>query len=148
MIIDAHCHYFTKNAKLDFVQGSSIEDHIKDCDLAGIDKFVLFTIGGLFRDFIESNDEIAAVANKFPSRIIPFGTINPWYEEESLEEINRCIKVLKLKGFKLHPWMTGFPINSDLMDTMMREISRFDVPVIIHSGTPRGQNLTNRRTRI
>ena len=99
MIIDAHCHYFTKNAKLDFVQGSSIEDHIKDCDLAGIDKFVLFTIGGLFRDFIESNDEIAAVANKFPSRIIPFGTINPWYEEESLEEINGCIKVLKLKGF-------------------------------------------------
>ena len=96
----------------------------------------MFTIGGLFRDFIESNDEIAAVANKFPSRIIPFGTINPWYEEESLEEINRCIKVLKLKGFKLHPWMTGFPINSDLMDTMMREISRFDVPVIIHSGTP------------
>ena len=56
MIIDAHCHYFSKNAKLDFVQGSSIEDHIRNHELAGIDKFILFTIGGLFSDFIKSND--------------------------------------------------------------------------------------------
>lgn len=136
MIIDAHCHYFGEDAGLDFVKGLSFEEHIKEMEKAHIYKFVLFTLKGLFKNFQNSNDELAIVASKYSSIVIPFGTINPWYNEKALNEIDRCIDVLNFKGFKLHPWMTGFPINSNMMDPIIERISYYDVPVLIHSGTP------------
>jgi len=118
------------------VVGFGLDDLVKEMDVAKVDKFVLFTLGGLFRNFQASNDEIATAAHRFPQRIIPFGTVNPWYGEDALKEMDRCVKVLKLKGFKLHPWMTSFPVNSELMYPIVEKLSELNVPVIIHSGTP------------
>src|SRR5690606_39881383 len=43
---------------------------------------------------------------------------------------------LGFKGVKLHPWMTGFPIHSEMVHPVMERIARYGVPVIVHSGTP------------
>ncbi|HHU52111.1 MAG TPA: amidohydrolase [Firmicutes bacterium] len=135
LIIDAHCHLFTNDAALGFVSGSTFDEFVQELDGCGVEKFILFTIGGLFRDFQKSNDEIRNMYQKFPERIIPFGTTNPWYGEEALAEIDRCVNVLGMKGFKLHPWMMGFAINSVQMLPVMERISDYGMPVLVHSGT-------------
>jgi len=136
LILDVHCHYFDGKSGLEFVKGTTFDEHIQDMREAKIDKFVLFPLVGLFRDFRAANDEIAAAASRYPDQVIPFCTVNPWYQEESLKELDRCLGELDFKGVKLHPWMTGFPIHSEMVDPIMEKIAHYDVPVIIHSGTP------------
>lgn len=135
LIIDAHCHLFSDDAALGFVRGSTFDQFVQELNDCGVEKFILFTIGGLFRDFQKSNDEIAGMHRRFPDRIIPFGTTNPWYGEEALTEIDRCVKILGMEGFKLHPWMMGFAINSKQILPVMERISEYQLPVLVHSGT-------------
>ncbi|HPT62581.1 MAG TPA: amidohydrolase family protein [Bacillota bacterium] len=136
MIIDAHCHYFETEGGLDFVKGASFEEHVQDMESANIDKFILFTLNGLFGDYRRANDNLAVIASRYPDMVIPFGTFNPWYGQDALDEIDRCMNVLGFRGFKLHPWMTGFPINSEMLNPFLEKIMSYDVPVLIHSGTP------------
>lgn len=133
MIIDSHNHLFDQFV---YMQGCHVNEIIKQMDQLKIDKSIVFTLRGLFQDFRLANDEIAKVAASFQHRLIPFGTFNPWFEDEALDEMDRCVNNLSLKGFKLHPWFTSFPINSKLMDPIASKLNQLGVPVFIHSGTP------------
>ncbi|MCJ7636765.1 MAG: amidohydrolase family protein [Nitrososphaeraceae archaeon] len=133
MIIDAHCHLFEHFVNM---KGLKIEKMIEQIECNGIDKIVLFTSEGLHYDTNESNNNVAESASHYPKKVIPFGTINPWHGQGAIIEMDRCINELGLKGFKLHPWATGFPINSELMIPIAHKANELGVPIIIHSGTP------------
>ena len=133
MIVDSHCHYFKT---FGYMRGLELNELISHMDNVGVDKSVVFTLEGLFHDYQLFNDEIFLAYLKYPDRLIPFGTINPWFKNKAIEEMERCVYKLSFKGFKLHPWMSSFPINSELMYPIADKASQLGVPFFVHSGTP------------
>lgn len=133
MILDVHCHLFER---FEYLRGLSLDEMVDAMDDAGIGRAVLFTLAGLFKEYQKHNDEIAAQAARYPDRFIPFATVNPRDGDVALREMERCVKDLDFKGFKLHPWMTSFPANSPASLDVARQGEALGVPFIIHSGTP------------
>ncbi len=133
MIIDVHCHLFER---FEYLRGLTLDEMVETMDDAGIGRAVLFTVVGLLRDYQKHNDEIAAQASRYPDRFIPFATVNPRDGDVALREMERCVKDLGMRGFKLHPWWTSFPANSPASLEVARQGAALRVPFIIHSGTP------------
>jgi len=105
-------------------------------DRLKIDKTVIFTIEGLIRDFTRCNDEIAEAVSKYPDRLIGFATVNPWLGDEAVQELERAVGKLGLKGLKLHPYMQGFPAADSMLFPIMEKATKLQIPVLFHSGTP------------
>lgn len=133
MIIDVHCHLFER---FEYLRGLSVEDIVATLDEAGVEKTVMFTLSGLFHDARRANDEIADAAARHPDRLIPFATVNPRDGDAALEEMERSVKELGHRGFKLHPWNSSFFANSPAAHEVARKGEELGVPFIIHSGTP------------
>jgi uncharacterized protein len=138
MILDAHAHLFDR---FEYLEGLTAEQMIDAMDRAGIETAVLFTVNGLLGglnagDYRATNEEIAETAARFPGRFIPFASVNPRDGDDALAEMERAVRDLGCRGFKLHPWWTGFPANSPAALDVARQGDRLEVPFVIHSGTP------------
>lgn len=96
--IDAHAHvYFTDD---------SPETQIDFADRLGIEKLVISRpmapgSEGTPEEFRSCNDLILRSIKKFPDRFIGQATINPTFQKESLEEIDRCVDQ-GMVGLKLY----------------------------------------------
>lgn len=122
MIVDFHNHVGIRVGKQ-----QTAEDLIKAMDRAGIDKAIIFP-------FVENpdNDYIAQAVGKFPGRTIGFACINPWLPG-ALDELQRSVKQLGLKGLKLHPLLHGYAIdNHELVDAVFETCEKLSIPIIAH----------------
>ena len=70
-----------------------------------------------------------------PKRIIGFARLNPHLREAALEELDRAINKLGLKGVKLHPALQEFKPNDDVVHPILSLAAKRRLPVIFHSGT-------------
>jgi predicted TIM-barrel fold metal-dependent hydrolase len=140
MIIDAHTH-----VGADIYAGQwTGEDAIADADRyaeiqreSGVDKGFAFTMAGLVTDPAPANDLLARARDRHPDVIMPWGTVDPYWEEKKLRrEMRRCIKELGFFGFKLHPWLQGFSLTVPGMEVVAEECADLDVPIVFHDGTP------------
>lgn len=135
-IIDSHTHLMTK--PFQYLQGLPINEFVQLMDEAEISVSVIFTIVGLIQNFRAHNDELAEIVARYPDRLVGLGSVNPWYGEEAVDEVRRCFTELGLAGLKLHPWFTGFLVNSPSMDPICEVAAEFDKPIFLHTGTPPG----------
>jgi predicted TIM-barrel fold metal-dependent hydrolase len=151
-IIDSHTHLMEDGFQ--YLPGLSLNAFVNLMDNAGIDVSVIFTLAGLIRDFRAHNDELAEAVAEYPDRLVGLGSVNPWYGDEAVEEVRRCFTDLGFAGLKLHPWYTGFLVNSPVMDSVCEVVAEFDKPVFLHTGTPPGSAplqvgaLASRHTRV
>lgn len=136
MIIDSHTHLMEE--PFQYLNGMRLDDFIDLLDHATIDTAVLFTLTGLIRDFREHNDRLATAVARYPERLVGLGSVNPWYGEEAHAEIRRCFTELGFRGLKLHPWFTGFLVNSPIMDPICELAAEYGKPIFFHTGTPPG----------
>ena len=134
--VDSHTHLMQE--PFQYLTGLSADRFMALLDEAEIDVAVVFTLVGLIRDFREHNDELARVLASYPGRLVGLGSVNPWYGGEALEEVKRCFEELGFAGLKLHPWFTGFLVNSDIMDPICEMAADSRKPIFIHTGTPPG----------
>jgi predicted TIM-barrel fold metal-dependent hydrolase len=75
------------------------------------------------------NDYIAEVQRRHPDRVVGLGMVNPWLQpppsgmwesplrqrissNEALDEVDRAIGELGLRGFKMHPYESHYQINN------------------------------------
>ncbi len=135
-IIDSHTHLMVR--PFQYLSGMPIGDFLNLMDKAEVDVSVIFSIAGLVRDFGKHNDELSQIVAAHPGRLVGLGSVNPWYGEEALTEIRRCFTKLNLSGLKLHPWFTGFLVNSDVMHPICELAAKYDKPIFLHTGTPPG----------
>jgi hypothetical protein len=133
VIIDAHTHLYSH---IYVFKGLSTAEFVALMDRLHITKAVTFTVEGFFEDGSKWNDYIAQEVAKHPDRLIGYGTVHPWYGDEALREMERCARELKLCGFKFHPWLQGFPANSEMCLTLIQKAAQLRLPVIFHTGTP------------
>lgn len=84
--IDAHAHvYFT----------TTIEEMVDYCERLRIDRLMVSNFlrpntKGTPEEFRRNNDSVIDLMKKYPDLLIGTVVLNPYYQKESLEEIDRC----------------------------------------------------------
>lgn len=136
MIIDSHCHLGTFFYRFKELVATS-ESLVQEMTGSGVDKAVICPIG----DHIavrnkEGNDLIANVVRRNSERFIGMATVNPWYGAGAVNELERGVRELGLKGLKLHPLMQGFETNDPLVYPVIEKAIELAIPTYVHAGTP------------
>ncbi|MCA1839007.1 MAG: amidohydrolase family protein [Actinomycetota bacterium] len=80
------------------------------------------------------NDDVASVANDFPERFIPFAGIDP-HKPDAIDELERCISQLGMKGAKFHPSMQRFDPSDEAFFPLWQKAGELGIACIFHTGT-------------
>ena len=98
---------------------------VEDLDKKNVDK-VNFVMGG-------GNDNLAKIIEMYPDRFTGFAH-HSVLEDDADEELERAVKELGLKGFKMIGSSLSIPIEDTSMYPVWEMAEKLDVPVIIHFG--------------
>lgn len=135
VVIDFHVHA----QKLDaFLAGKSEfldkEFILKSMDDARIEYSVLILMArkGELDETRRMNDRLAAVCQE-EGRFVGFGSVNPLDGEVVLEEMDRCVRDLQLRGFKFHPFAQDFDVGEPMVQDIFRKAAELNVPILIDS---------------
>ncbi|MBN1346173.1 MAG: amidohydrolase [Phycisphaerae bacterium] len=78
-----------------------------------------------------ANDEVLAATRQFPDRIAGWCFLNPGYQRESLDEMDRCIRDGGLIGVKLY---NQYFYNEPVLFPIVQRCIEWQVPIIGHAG--------------
>ncbi len=82
----------------------------------------------------EGNDRMMAVAQIWPEKLIPFGSVNPLFPD-AMDEFKRGVKDLGLKGFKLSPIYQKFHPMDPRACRIYAQAQEWGIPLIFHAAT-------------
>ncbi len=132
MKIDCHNHVREDNEAI-----------IRAGDALGIDLFCCafgtaghtdITRGSPGMDAVRaSNDPVLAAMKAFPDRIAGWCYLNPGYQRESLEEMDRCIRDGGMIGVKLY---NQYFYNEPVLFPIVERCIEWRVPILGHAGKP------------
>jgi predicted TIM-barrel fold metal-dependent hydrolase len=80
------------------------------------------------------NDWVASVAQKYADRFVGFASVDPWKGKMALQELERSVKELGLRGLKLHPTAQAFFPNDTRFYPLWQKCVALDIPVLFHTG--------------
>jgi aminocarboxymuconate-semialdehyde decarboxylase len=125
--------------------GQDIERRLQHMDGLGIDIHVL-TIPAPGADRYEgesaikmarvANDAIAAICKKYPQRFIGFFTLPSCDVRASLDELERSVNELGLKGFGCFANLNGAPLDREELFPIYERLAGYNLPVYIHPTAP------------
>jgi uncharacterized protein len=133
IVVDAHTHLG------DDPHGSTgaAQAYVDLLRANGVDRGFAFTSSGLRGDVEAGNDQLARARDLFPDAVIPWGTVDPRWDEARLRsEIRRCLRDLGFCGLKFHPWLQGFSLAATGMQVVAEECMDLNAPVTFHDGSP------------
>jgi aminocarboxymuconate-semialdehyde decarboxylase len=126
-------------------QGQNIERRLEHMDRLGVDVHVL-TIPAPGADRFErdgaskiariANDAIAAIARKHPKRFIGFFTLPTCDVKASLDELDRSVHELGLKGFGCFANLNGQALDREELLPIYERLAKYKLPVYIHPTAP------------
>ncbi len=112
----------------------SAQDLIRDMDEAGVDKAVIAPDDrSCAVDNRRGNDRMLGEASRFPGRLIPSCTVNPWFGADGVAEFDRAVD-LGACMLVVNPTLQGFLINDDLADPLIGRAQERGIPVYVHTG--------------
>jgi predicted TIM-barrel fold metal-dependent hydrolase len=80
------------------------------------------------------NDYVAGVAHQYPDQFIGFASVDPWKGAWAVNELERAVKELGLRGLKLHPTTQAFYPNDPRFYPLWAKCVELGIPIISHSG--------------
>jgi predicted TIM-barrel fold metal-dependent hydrolase len=80
------------------------------------------------------NDYVASVARQYPDQFIGFASVDPWKGTWAVQELERAVKELGLRGLKLHPTTQAFYPNDPRFYPLWAKCVELKIPIISHSG--------------
>jgi predicted TIM-barrel fold metal-dependent hydrolase len=80
------------------------------------------------------NDYVASVARQYPDQFIGFASVDPWKGAWAVNELERSVKELGLRGLKLHPTTQAFFPNDERFYPLWAKCAELGIPIISHSG--------------
>ena len=126
-------------------QGRDIGRRIEHMDRLGIDVHVL-SIPAPGADRLEgdgavnlarvANDAIAALCRKYPSRFVGLFTLPTWSIRASLDELERSVNELGLRGFGCFSNLNGQPLDREELFPLYDRLAKYNLPVYIHPTAP------------
>lgn len=81
-----------------------------------------------------SNDYVANAVKKYPDIFIGFASVDPWKGKVAVQELERAVKTLGLKGFKCHSIVQAFYPNDRRFYPLWETCAGLNVPVLFHTG--------------
>jgi predicted TIM-barrel fold metal-dependent hydrolase len=102
-------------------------------DMGAVDKAVILHVATTDVGR-KGNDENAALARKWPEKLVPFGSVNPTFPD-ALDEFRRGVKELGLKGFKLSPVYQKFHPMDPAACRIYAQAEAWGIPLIFHTAT-------------
>ncbi len=127
------------------VQGQDIERRVQHMDQYGVDIHVL-TIPAPGADRFEgegaiqiarvANDAVAAMVRKYPKRFIGFFTLPTCDIQASLNELERSVHELGLRGFGCFANLNSQPLDREELFPIYQRLAKYKLPVYIHPTAP------------
>ena len=121
------------------------ELRIRDMDEAGVDVQVLsLSIPNVYfaspEDSVklarQTNDAIASVVEKYKDRFVGFASVPLLKPDAAVEEAERAVKELGMKGFIILSNVRGRTLDDLLFLPFYEVVSKLDVPILIHPAPP------------
>ena len=82
----------------------------------------------------DSNDYVAQIVGSHPEQFIGFATVDPWKGEAAVEELERAVEDLGLRGLKLHTIHQAFFPNDERIYPLYEKCQALGIPLLMHSG--------------
>ena len=127
------------------LQGQDIERRLQHMDQHGVDIHVL-TIPAPGADRFEgdgatqiariANDAIAAIARKYPKRFIGFFTLPTCDIKASLDELERSVNELGLRGFGGFANLNSQALDREELFPIYQRLAKYKLPVYLHPTAP------------
>lgn len=113
-----------------------LEKQLSDMDRAGIDKALLKLPGCQEWLTLELcrfiNDETAAQVEKSKGRMAALAVVPPYGDKESLDELERCVKELGMKGVQLSAHYGQFYLDHPMFRPFLHKVNELRIPVYVH----------------
>jgi predicted TIM-barrel fold metal-dependent hydrolase len=103
---------------------------------AAADKAIVFSIAREpeFWDLAEPNDSTAEFVKAYPDKLIGFLSVRP-QDPHCLEEIERCVSDLGLRGIKMGPNYQNFDPLGEEAFRVFKRAEELGLPIMFHTGT-------------
>jgi predicted TIM-barrel fold metal-dependent hydrolase len=85
-------------------------------------------------DSPDTNDYVAELVNAHPEQFIGFATVDPWKDRWAVNELDRAVNDLGLRGLKLHPIHQAFFPGDARFYPLYEKCAELGVPLLLHSG--------------
>ena len=80
-----------------------------------------------------ANDEMAELVEKYPDRFAAAIAALPLNDlDASLEEIDRAIRDLRLRGIQMYSDVNGMPLDAESLYPIYEKMERYNLPILIH----------------
>jgi len=132
-------------------QGRDIERRIEHMDRLGIDVHVLsipapgadrFDGEGAVKLARVANDSIAVLCRKYPKRFVGLFTLPTDSIQASLDELDRSVGELGLKGFGCFSNLNGQALDREELLPVFERLAKYKLPVYIHPTAPLATEVT------
>jgi len=80
------------------------------------------------------NDYVADIVQKYPDQFMGFASVDPWKGKLAIQELERSVKELGLRGLKFHPTTQAFFPNDPQFYPLWEKAAALDIPVLFHTG--------------
>jgi predicted TIM-barrel fold metal-dependent hydrolase len=98
-----------------------------------VEQAVVFPNPNIGDKYPQMNDYIAQSVDKYPSRLVGFGRVDP-RRQDAMAELERMKNVLNLSGLKLHPMVECFRPDHPFFKSFFRKVNELDLPTLFHTG--------------
>jgi hypothetical protein len=118
----------------DYVRGMEPVDRAIVFNIASDPREAVPENGQLIYPTPQVNDDTAAIVHAYPEKLIGFMTVHP-HDPGVMDEIDRCVGDLGLRGIKLGPNYQHFDPLSEEAFRVFRRAEELGLPVLLHQGT-------------
>lgn len=81
------------------------------------------------------NDEIASWVSAYPDLFVGVASVDPHKGAKAVDEVDRAVRKLELKGLKLHPQVQAFRPDDPVFRPLWKKVAEHKLPVVVHTGT-------------
>jgi aminocarboxymuconate-semialdehyde decarboxylase len=82
------------------------------------------------------NDSISDIVDKYPERFVGIAEIPITSETDALEEFDRAVNELGMRGVQLYTQMGGLPIDNEKFHPLFERAIKYDIPILLHPSNP------------
>jgi predicted TIM-barrel fold metal-dependent hydrolase len=80
------------------------------------------------------NEYVAKVAQEYADQFIGFASVDPWKGKLAVQELERAVRELGLRGLKMHPTTQAFFPSDPRFYPLWEACAGLGIPVLFHSG--------------
>ena len=119
--------------------GYDVKDFMTILDQAGVDKILVPSIKhkSYEKQYLHwdvSHEEVAALRDQAPDRIVAIAGVNPWTRMAGVKELEHAVTNLGFKGVHIHAYGFGIPIDDRMWYPFYAKCAELDIPVIFQVG--------------